>query len=390
MVNLSAVQHDTLIKERRWLHQHAELSFQEHETSGFIADKLQEIKGLIVSRPTPTSVMAVLKTGKPGRKLAFRADIDALPIMEENDLPYKSIHCGVMHACGHDGHAAILLTTARILADMKDELCGEIRLIFQHAEELPPGGAVEVIKAGVLEGIDEAYGLHLTSIMPTGKLGFCAGAFTAATDSFEIIVKGKGGHSSMPQVTIDPIMVGAQIITSLQTIVSRSLKPSATAVLSVCHVNAGTAYNVIPDTMHIKGSVRSYEEDIRCMISDRIREISNGVAGAYGASIELRYDRGYDPVVNDADLTNMAKGIVEREFGRDAIYELAPMTPGDDFCYYGQKCPGFFLEVGAANESKGTNRPHHNPRYKLDEDALAYGVRYCVALLSTRCCKGAS
>ena len=373
------------IEDRRWFHQHAELSFQEFETADYIEKALAEIPGLRLSRPTPTSVMAVLKTGRPGRCLAIRADVDALPIQEANELPYRSCHAGAMHACGHDGHAAILLNAVRLLAAMGDELSGELRFIFQHAEETPPGGAVEVIRAGVLEGVDEVFGLHLTSTLPTGKFGVCSGVLTSATDRFEIEITGKGGHSSMPQECVDPIVVGAQIILGLQTVLSRSIQPSDMAVLSVCQANAGSAYNIIPGAMHLTGSVRSYDETVRQTAERRIREICQGIAASAGASVAVEYVRGYDSIHNDPALTVWARDMIARCFGDEAVYELAPIAPGDDFCYYDQVCPGFFLELGAANAAKGSDAPHHNARYRLDEDALLYGLEYTAQLLSRRC-----
>lgn len=374
------------IKDRRWLHQHAELSFREYETSDYIENALKEIDGLELSRPTPTSVMAVLRTGRPGRCLAIRADIDALPILEANDLPFRSCNPGVMHACGHDGHAAILLNSLRLLCRHRSALCGELRFIFQHAEETPPGGAVEVIRAGVLDGVDEVFGLHVTSTLPTGKFGVCSGVLTSATDRFEIEITGKGGHSSMPQECVDPIVTGAQIIMALQTILSRSLKPSDAAVLSICQVNSGSAYNIIPGSMHLTGSVRSYHEQVRSTAEKRIRDICQGIAASAGATVEVEYVRGYDSINNDPALTDWARTLIRQRFGPEAVYELSPIAPGDDFCYYDQVCPGFFLELGAANAAKGSDAPHHNARYCLDEDALAYGMEYTVALLSERCC----
>ena len=373
------------IEDRRWFHQHAELSFQEFETAAYIEKALEEIPGLVLSRPTATSVMAVLKTGRPGRCLAIRADIDALPIDEANELPYRSCKQGAMHACGHDGHAAILLNAVRLLAAKQKDLAGELRFIFQHAEETPPGGAVEVIRAGVLDGVDEVFGLHLTSTLPTGKFGVCSGVLTSSTDRFEIEITGKGGHSSMPQECVDPIVVGAQIIMGLQTVLSRSIKPSDMAVLSVCQANAGSAYNIIPGAMHLTGSVRSYDEAVRQTAERRIRAISQGIAQAAGASAEVDYIRGYDSIYNDPALTRWARELIARQFGPEAVQELSPIAPGDDFCYYDQVCPGFFLELGAANPAKGSDAPHHNARYRLDEDALAYGLEYTAALLAQRC-----
>ena len=345
------------IEDRRWLHRHAELSFREYKTADYLEQALCELEGLELSRPTPTSVMAVLRTGRPGRCLAIRADIDALPIREENELDYRSCNEGVMHACGHDAHTAILI-----------------------------GLALEVIRAGVLKGVDEVFGLHLTSTLPTGSFGVCSGVLTSATDRFEIEITGRGGHSSMPQECIDPIVTGAQIILALQTVLSRSLRPSDPAVLSVCQAHSGSAYNIIPGSMHLTGSVRSYDERVRATAERRIREISEGIAASAGADVQVEYVRGYDSIRNDPALTGWARNMIAQTFGTQAVHELSPIAPGDDFCYYDQVCPGFFLELGAANPEKGSDAPHHNARYRLDEDALAYGMEYTVALLSGRCC----
>lgn len=255
---------------------------REYKTADYLEQALCELEGLELSRPTPTSVMAVLRTGRPGRCLAIRADIDALPIREENELDYRSCNEGVMHACGHDGHAAILLNSVRLLCRRREELCGELRFIFQHAEETPPGGAVEVIRAGVLKGVDEVFGLHLTSTLPTAASA-CAAAFSPRPRT---VLRSRSpaaaGHSSMPQECIDPIVTGAQIILALQTVLSRSLRPSDPAVLSVCQAHSGSAYNIIPGSMHLTGSVRSYDERVRATAERRIREISEGLPPRQG------------------------------------------------------------------------------------------------------------
>ncbi len=376
---------DEILENRRWIHQHAELSFREVETSGYIAACLEKIGGgLIITRPTETSVMAVLKTGRPGPVIAARADIDALPMEETNGLPFASMNKGVMHSCGHDGHAAILLETAKILTERRDELNGEIRFIFQHAEETLPGGAPEVIRAGVLDGVDEVYGLHLVSVQKTGSFGVRPGILTSATDRFDIIVKGSGGHSSMPYACKDPVTTGAEIIMAIQTILSRRIKATEQAVISICKVSAGEAYNIIPDDFTIIGSVRTYSPEVRNDIRRMLEEISRGVARAHGADVDYTYTEGYDSVNNDPKLTEAAENLIIDQFGKECVEHIGLVIPGDDFSTYQKVCPGFFLELGTGNEEKGTTFPHHNPKYMMDEDALPIGVEYLSALLMSR------
>lgn len=366
-----------IIDHRRWLHKNAELSFQEYKTSEFIAKTLCEMDGgLEISRPTPTSVLAALKTGKPGPVIALRADIDALPMTENNDLPYKSMHEGVMHACGHDGHAAILLGTAKVLIALKNSLSGEVRFIFQHAEETPPGGAIELVKAGAVNNVDEIYGLHLVSVLETGQFGIRSGTLTSATDKFSILVKGSGGHSSMPYACKDPITTGAEIITALQTILSRKINTAEQAVLSICQVQAGSAYNIIPDEMSIIGSVRTFSESVRSQIERNIREIAIGIAAAHGLEAPVDYAKGYDSVVNDPELTRFIEKMIGENYGSHSIEHIDLVMPGEDFSAFHKNCPAFFLELGAGNKAKGITSPHHNPNYLMDEDALKTGVEF--------------
>ena len=385
-IHRQAVERSCRVAEmRRWLHQHAELSFQEVETSAYIEKQLKALGGgLEISRPTKTSVMAVLRTPRPGPVLAVRADIDALPMQEESGLPYASATPGVMHSCGHDGHAAILLAAAEILTANAEQLCGELRFLFQHAEELPPGGAAEMVRAGVMEGVQEVYGLHLTSSLPTGEFGICRGALTSNTDGFTLTVKGKGGHSSMPEACVDPVVIGAQIVLALQGIVSRSVKPGEPVVLSVCQAEAGTAYNIIPGEMVLKGSVRTFSAENRAMVRRKIGEIAEGIAAGQGAELAYDFQEGYSSVVNDPALTDFAEEVIRDCFGPAALRPILPVMPGEDFSAFHQNCPGFFVELGAACPAKGITAPHHNPRYLLDEDALTLGVEYTAALLARR------
>lgn len=367
---------EQVISWRRHLHMHPELSFHEHKTSQFVFDTLSAMPGLEVSRPTVTSVVARLRGTEPGRTIAVRADMDALPITEENDVPYQSRVSGVMHACGHDGHTSILLGLAQLLSERKEEIRGEVRFIFQHAEELSPGGAEEMVEAGVMEGVEQIIGLHLWASMPYGFIGLVAGPAMAAPDVFHITIKGQGGHAAIPQETVDPIAIGAQIVTALQHIVSRNVDPLDNAVLSVTQFIAGTTFNVIPETAYLTGTVRTFDAALRTRIPQLMERIIHGVTSAHGASFDFKYERGYRPVVNDPALTARLTNLVGREFGATTLQPLRPSMGGEDFSAYQQKAPGVFAFVGAGNVEAGITFPHHHPRFQIDERSLDLGLRY--------------
>lgn len=373
-----------LLAWRRHLHQHPELSFHETQTSAFIRSKLETFEGVTVTSPTPTSVMGVVRGTVPGRTIAIRADIDALPIEEQTDLPFRSQVQGVMHACGHDGHAAILLVVAKIMGELKDHLHGEVRFLFQHAEELPPGGAAEMVAAGVLDGVQEVYGLHLSSAYDTCTFGIKYGALTSATDRFDITIHGRGGHSAFPETCIDPIPIGAEVITALQTIVSRQNSALEPLVLSVCAVQAGDAYNIIPESMHITGSTRSFNRELRANLPKLIEQRVSGITSAYGASYDFRFSLGYASVFNDEDLTARVEELIKTHFEDERAHRIDPVMPGEDFSAFSERCPGVFVELGTRNEEKGCCVQHHNAGYQMDEDALLYGVEYFRTLILDR------
>ena len=367
---------EQVIAWRRHLHMHPELSFHEHKTSQFVFDTLSGMPGLEVSRPTVTSVMARLRGAGPGRTIAVRADMDALPITEANDVPYQSRVDGVMHACGHDGHTSIVLGLAQILAEHKNEVHGEVRFIFQHAEELAPGGAEEMVNAGVMDGVEQIIGLHLWASMPHGFIGLVPGPAMASPDTFQLTIKGQGGHAAIPHETVDPIAIGAQIVTALQHIVSRNVDPLDNAVVSVTQFVAGTTFNVIPETAYLSGTVRTFDAELRTRIPLLMERIVNGITSAFGATFDFRYERGYRPVVNDPDLTARLTNLVEREFGAGTLQPLRPSMGGEDFSAYQQKAPGVFAFVGAGNVEAGITFPHHHPRFQIDERSLDLGLRY--------------
>ncbi|PGS50355.1 M20 family metallopeptidase [Bacillus sp. AFS041924] len=363
---------------RRYLHENPELSFQEERTAQFVYDKLNSFGGLEISRPTKTSIVARLIGSHSGKVLAIRADMDALPIQEENEIEFSSKKDGIMHACGHDGHTAMLLGTAKLLCSFKEKIKGEIRFIFQHAEELPPGGAIEMVNAGVLDGVDLIIGAHLTSNLETGKIGLNYGPIMAGADMFKLTIFGEGGHASQPNQTIDPILIGTEVVTNLQHIVSRKIDPIDTAVISVTQFNGGTAVNVIPNFVTIGGSVRSFKPEIRNNIPKLIEQIVKGITDAHGAKYEIEYHYGYSPVINDEVVTSLIDKTVCELFGEENRELIKPIMGSEDFSAFLLEAPGSYFFVGARNESKGIVYPHHHPKFNIDERALKDGIKIFV------------
>ncbi len=367
-----------MIDWRRRLHANPELSFEEVETTAFLERALRELGVESIDRPTKTGLIAHLhgeKTGTPA-VVAVRADIDALPIQEENDLPYHSARAGVMHACGHDGHTAMLLGLAALLVSQRHSFCGEVRLVFQHAEELPPGGATQLVAAHALDGVDAVLGLHLSSNFDTGVFGVKSGALTANADRFTVTITGKGGHCAFPEQCADSLLAASEIVLALQTIVSRRISATEPAVVSVCEFHAGTAYNIIPSTADLNASVRSFGEETRRLIEREARLICQKTAETHGCSAVLNWFEGYPSVVNDARLTALAEQSIQARFGEERMQHIGVIMPGEDFSYFLADRPGFFVELGTRNAALLSDAPHHNPRYRMDEDALIYGLQY--------------
>ncbi|CAM3844298.1 M20 family metallopeptidase [Alicyclobacillus pomorum] len=372
---------EDVVKWRRYLHQNPELSFEEEKTSQFVYDTLASFGGLELSRPTKTSVVARLKGAFPGPVLAIRADMDALPITEENHFDFASKTPGKMHACGHDGHTAMLLGTAKILSGLADKIHGEVRFIFQHAEELFPGGAQQMVDAGVMEGVDSVIGIHLWSPLEVGKIAVRSGPFMAAPDTFYITIRGKGGHAAQPHATVDPIVIAAQVVTNLQHIVSRNTDPLDPLVLSVTQFHAGTAHNIIPETVELNGTVRSFKPELRTEVPRRMEQIVKGITEAHGATYEFRYEQGYRPVINDEAVTEKVRQALIEVFGEDVVIEGEPHMGGEDFSAYQSVAPGTFFNVGAGNVEKGIVYPHHHPKFTIDEDSLPMGVEAFVGIV---------
>ncbi len=370
---------DDVIGWRRHLHQYPERSFHEVRTSQFVADTLASFGGLEITRPTPTSVLARLVGSGPGPVLAIRADIDALPINERNTHDFISREPGTMHACGHDGHTAMLLGAVKVLVGKRDALNGEVRFIFQHAEELNPGGAEELVQAGVLDGVDMIIGAHLWSALAVGKVGVKAGALMASPDILHITIKGSGGHAAIPHQTIDPIAIAAQFITNLQYIVSRNVDPLQPAVISITRIAGGTTHNVIPGEVELEGTVRTFDPTLRAEMPKRVERILSGITSAHGASYSFEYEHGYRPVVNDEGASELLRRAVVNALGDDVLIEATPTMGGEDFSAYQQRVPGAFFFIGARCEERGIVQPHHHERFDIDERALDFGTRIFVA-----------
>jgi amidohydrolase len=369
---------EQVTKWRRYLHENPELSFEEENTSQFIYETLESFGGIELSRPTKTSVVGRIVGKQPGKVVAIRADMDALPIHEENTTEYASKNPGVMHACGHDGHTAMLLGAAKVLSGLKEDIQGEIRLLFQHAEELYPGGAEEMVQAGVMDGVDTVIGAHLWAPLEIGKIGVVYGAMMASPDTFYITVKGKGGHAALPHQTIDSIAVASQIVTNLQHIVSRNTDPLEQLVVSVTKFTGGTTHNVIPGSVEILGTVRSFDAEIRQSVPKTMERIVKGISEAHGADYDFEYEFGYRPVINDHNVTQVIEDTIVEVYGEKTLDRMKPNMGGEDFSAFQQKAGGTFFYIGAGNPEKEAVYPHHHARFEIDEDALEKGVRVFV------------
>ena len=364
---------ESTIQNRRHLHAHPELSFQEHKTVAFVAAKLDEL-GIAYKPMANTGLVALITGDKPSdHVVALRADMDALPIQEANEVAYKSTHAGVMHACGHDAHTASLLGTAAILQQLKAEFGGTIKLIFQPAEELLPGGANQMIKEGVLENPKPhaVLGQHVMPFIETGKVGFRSGKYMASTDELYVTVKGKGGHAAQPQQNIDPVMITAQILVSLQQIVSRTANPNTPSVLSFGKVQANGATNVIPNEVKLEGTFRTMDEAWRAEAHTRMKKMAEGIAESMGGTCEFEIKKGYPFLVNEEKLTAAAKQYAQEYLGKENVLDLDIWMAAEDFAYYSQVTDACFYRLGTRNEAKGITSSVHTPTFDIDENAFA-------------------
>ncbi len=367
-----------MVALRRDLHEHPELAFEEVRTSGIVAQRLRALGLEVQTGVAKTGVVGLLKGGasQPGAKtIAIRADMDALPIFEMNDIEYRSKVDGKMHACGHDGHTTIALAVADILSKRRAELNGNVKFIFQPAEETI-GGAEPMVKEGAMDGVDGVIGLHLISDYAVGRVGVRAGTVFASADKFIATVRGKGGHAAMPETAVDPIVTAAYIITALQTLISRETSPFSPTVITVGKLQAGTAFNIIPETAELHGTMRAFSHEHREKMIRRISEVATGVASAMGATCEISFFDGCLPCTNDATMTELVHKVAVEAVGADKVDEGEEvMTTGsDDMAYFLQAVPGCYFIVGANNAEKGASYPHHHPRFNVDEDAMPIGV----------------
>lgn len=368
-----------MVADRRHLHENPELGFQEFKTAEFVRQRLEQL-GVedIRTGIGGTGVTGLIKgtANGAGRNILVRADMDALPIHEENDVDYASKTDGVMHACGHDGHTAILMGLARLLSDRKDQFSGTVKLCFQPAEELPPGGAQAMIKDGVMKDppIEAVFGLHMANETPVGQILVNSGPIMAAADGYTITVQGQGGHGASPHKSVDPIVVGSHIVVALQTVVSRNTDPMDSAVVSNCVFQSGFAFNVIPDTAMLKGTVRTFKPETRDLMEERITEIAKSTAEALGATATVEYTRGYPATVNDEEMTTLARESAIAAVGEENVIEKPPAMGAEDMSYFQLEAPGSYFFVGSRNEEKGLKWGHHHPKFDIDEEALGNGL----------------
>lgn len=378
--------HDDMVAHRRHLHRHPELSFQEYETTDFIIDKLRALN-IAVDRPLDTGCVGIIEGSKASDKVvALRADIDALPILEEgkHKEEFISENEGVAHCCGHDSHTANMLGTAQILSDLKDEIEGTVLLIFQPGEEKLPGGGRLLCETGYLQekGVDVIYGLHSKPDLEPGQIALRKGPLMARPDEFKLEIIGKGGHAASPHEAVDPIVMASQIVNQLQTIVSRNVNPTEPAVVTVGKISGGSAHNIIPEKVEMLGTVRTFSQETSDMIRDRIEAIAKSVTEASGGGYTFDFDYGYPAVTNTDWATDTVIDTASQLLGSDNVKVLdEPIMAGEDFAFYQQEFPGVFFFLGSGREETGSNYTWHHPKYNIDEDCFTTGAALMALLV---------
>lgn len=368
---------DDLIKWRRHIHENPELSFKEEHTSAYVENVLKQLGNIEIVKPGKTGIIGILKGSRNGKTIAFRADMDALPLQEETGLPFASKTPGVSHACGHDAHTAMLLKTASTLSKMTNQLRGTVYFIFQHAEEQAPGGALDIIKSGALKNVDAIFGMHVLPNFPVGNIGILPnGPASTTADGFNLTINGKGSHGSMPHLGIDPIIIGAEIVNALQTIVSRNVIPGEMAVVTIGKFQSGNAPNVIADKAELAASIRTITDSSRKLIESRVKAIVDHSVRAHGGTYDLDYILSYPAIQNDKDLNLLARKSAISAISEKNIFDAPMMTASEDFSYYKQVAPICFLTLGV-----GEGVANHNPKFNLNEKALLNGVKTQVQII---------
>ncbi len=366
---------EDIVAIRRDIHMHPEIGFEVERTAGIAAREMEKLGLEVRTGVGKTGVVADLNIPGATRRIALRADMDALPMQELGNPPYKSRIDGKAHMCGHDAHTAMLIGAARILTTLREELSAGVRFIFQPNEENIPGGAPAMIADGCLEGVDEIFGLHVWPLHPTGTISICNGPALGQPDVFEIEIKGIGGHAAVPHKTVDPIVIGAQFVSNLQSIVSRNVDPLESAVVSVTQFHAGSTHNVIPENARIVGTVRTFDKSIQREIRHRLKSLLAALTAAHGAEYAFNYEEGYPVCYNHEQSVHKALEASREIVGEDkVIFPGTPVLGGEDFAYYTEKIPGCFIFLGIRNEQKGTVYMCHDPRFDVDEEAMIYGM----------------
>lgn len=374
--NLIEKNKDYILEMRRYFHMHPELSFEEFETTKKISEELDKM-GIQYEIPTEepkTGVIGLIKGGKPGKTVALRADIDALNVTEENDVDYKSQNVGKMHACGHDTHMAMLLGAAKMLKEVQDDLCGKVYLIFQPAEEVGLGAKYMIRQGSWFEETDNIYGSHIWSGVEAGKISVEAGDRMAAADMFKIKLKGKSGHGSLPNETVDAVVVGSAVVQALQQLVSRNYSPLDSVTVTIGSFHSGNRFNIIAGEAEMEGTNRYFSREIGERIEKDMRRVIKGVCDAYGATYEMDYTYILGPTINEEESSKIAAKAIEKIAGKDTVGLMQKTTGGEDFAFYLEKKPGCFGFVGCRNPEIGADYPHHSEHFNVDESVLANGA----------------
>ena len=372
---LTTDERNQLIGWRRDFHKHPELGYQEMRTSSIVAQHLEQCGYQVIKGVGGTGVVGLLHGSASGRTVMLRADMDCLPVTEENNVPYCSQNSGRMHACGHDGHTAVLMATARKLAEKKEKFAGNIKLVFQPAEE-GGNGAERMVQDGVLENprVDAAFGLHVWNDIPVGKVALNPGALMAGVHSFEATILGKGGHGAVPHQTVDAIVTAAQAIVNLQTVISRNVDPLETAVVTVGSIHAGNAFNVIAEKATFSGTARYFSPEVGDLLPACIERVIRGTTESMGANYELKYERMTPPTINHPDMAEFIRQICSEIVGSENVIMDARTMGGEDMAFFLNEVPGCYFFIGSANEKRNLHFPHHSPRFDFDEAALEIGV----------------